>query len=238
MAKRWYERIAGGTEFRVYIDPEVYSQSEDQDRLDVITQFQALDDLARQELISLISSSSLEELDDALEKLEWSLRDRLDYYDYDTRIENITVADSAWFTPEAVESFCGESGANVIGNTIDGDNQTFWRHEVDETHEIVYRLRSYPKKITAVRFRHASGEPAREQLENLTITAARSIAGLDKPENVVASGVNPTWAAGWVEVDVSNKANVRYLKLEFVSANANNQGQIREFAVKVGTKDP
>lgn len=233
MAKRFYEPKVAGTELQLWVDPQVFTEVDDQASLTAVRELLALDGLSDEAKVEL---ELTQERFDLWADQELELLDRLDYYDYDDRVENLTVRDGDWFTPEAVESVCGETGTNVVENSIDGDNQTFWRHDANEVHSVIYRLRSYPKRVTKVRFRIATSVPAREQLENLSVYASREIANLG--DNKVADALNPVWVSGWNEVDVDDKQQVRYVKLEFQSANANEFSQVREFAVRVETRLP
>lgn len=239
-AGRIWEPKDGGTRLLVADDKLEFTQAADQARITVITEIQNLSQAARESLAGGVDN--LAAFDTALENEEFDIRDRLDYYAYDTRAENLTVADGAWFTPEAVEAFCGERVNNEATNSIDGDNGTVWQHFVDEAHSITYRLRSYPKKITKVRFRYNLAEPPREQLSNLNIRASRALSQIDEVGNLLDSGLNITWPVGqgatWVEHTLTTpKTNARYVKLDgFGSADGSNHAQIREFQVWVETK--
>ena len=244
MARRWYEDVAGGNDLNLFIDPQAFNKTIDTDRLNVIMELQALSDDARTTVALLANAASLDDYDAALQDEEWEIRDRLDYYSlYSNHTQNITVRDGAWFTPDSVDSFCGESGANVVGNSIDGINSTFWRHATDERHSVIYQLRGYPKKISKIRFRYNSTEPVTEQLSNLDVHAAKNVAKIDDAENILETGINIVWPTGagsvWVEhVLAQKKANARFVKLLFDTAHASNTSQVREFAVFVETRDP
>lgn len=242
-SKQWYEHIAGNTAMNLLQDPLAFDKTVDTARLSVIVELQALSTTARQEIAD-INGQSLAEFDDDLEKEGWELNARLLFYDFPTRGLNLTVKDGDWFSPEAVESFCGETGANVAANSIDENDATFWRHVADEEHSITYRLRDFPLKISKIRFRYNNTEPANEQLDTLTVRASRALGKIDDAGSLLESNLNITWPAGqgsvWVEHTlVLKKASARYVKLEgFGSAQASNTIQIREFAVFVETKDP
>lgn len=241
--KQWYEHISGNTEMNLIQDPLVFDKTDDIAKLAVITEFQALSITARTEIADA-DGQSLAEFDDELEKEGWKLNARLLFYDFPTRVLNLTIKDGDWFTPEAVETSCGASGGNAAANSIDENNTTFWRHAVDEQHSITYRLREFPLKISKIRFRYNTSEPVNEQLDTLTIRASRALGKIDDAGSLIESGLNITWPTGagstWVEHTLaSKKVSVRYIKLEeFGSAHASNTIQIREFAVFVETKDP
>lgn len=243
MARRWYEDVGGGDDLNLFVDPESFNQTIDTNRLAVITEFQNLSDIARLELAG-DAGEPLSVYDEMLEEEEWELRDRLDYYDlYSNRVENVTVRDGAWFTPDAVESFCGEDVGEEAVQSIDGVNSTKWKHTADERHSIIYLLRSYPKKISKIRFRYNATEPVTEQLANVDVHAAKNLAKIDDAENILETGINITWPIGqgaiWVEHTLANKkANARYIKLLMDTAHASNTLQMREFAVWVETRDP
>lgn len=245
MAKRFYQPLGTPVDqLNLFIDPTLYTQAQDNIDLTEITEIQGLSADTRELIATALGFSDLATYDDFLQDQEWEIRDRLDYYSlYENRVENITVRDGAWFTPEAVESFCGEHTTNVAANSIDGVNTTIYQHNVNHAHNIVYRLRSYPKKITKVRFRYGSAEPDRERLNNLTIKAARALSQIDESSNILESNLNIVWPTPggvWVEHTLATpKVNVRYIKLETADTDhPSNHWQIREFAVRVVTRDP
>ena len=242
MAVRLYQDVAGGNDLNLFIDPQQFNKTIDTDRIAVITELQGLSDDARIQVALCEGSASLADYDTKLQTEEWAIRDRLDYYTlYANRVHNLTVRDGAWFSPDLVDSFCGETGGNVVGLSIDGINSTFWKHSVDETHVVVYKLRDYPKKIGKIRFRYG-GSAAIERLENITVKAAKNVAKIDDAESILETGINPTWPAGpsvWVEHTLAlKKPNARYVKLEFETAHSSSTMQIREFEVWVETRDP
>ncbi|MGI9411562.1 MAG: hypothetical protein ACR2OV_15895 [Hyphomicrobiaceae bacterium] len=238
MAQLW-EVISAGAELLIKRDLNSFVKTDDNDRLTAITGIQALSDDARTSLISDFGVADLGELDTLLEDEEFELRQRIASYDYDTRVVNTTVLDGAWFTPDSVESFCGETSTNVVGNSIDGVNTTFWRHSQDHQHTVTYLLRSYPNKISRIRFRYNSTEPANERLNNMDVHAAKNLARIDNAENILETGINISWPVGqgsvWVEHTLAKKkTNARYVKLVIDDTdNASNTLQIREFAVWV-----
>ena len=247
MPIRFYQPIGSPVDqFNLFIDPQQFTEAADNARLTDITTTQGLNDTLRT-LVALGSGfASLGDFDTALELEEWEIRDRLDYYaDYDNRVENITVRDGAWYTPEAIEDFCGEHATNVAANSVDGDNNTIWQHFQDHQHFITYRLRGYPKKITRIRFRYGSAEPARERLNNLTVRASRDISQILEPSNELETDLNISWPTPggvWVEHTLATpKSNARYIRLETADTDDTAQPnalQIREFAVRVETRDP
>ena len=147
---RWYEPSGSPTDTLAVIrDKLIFTKAADDARLLVITDIQGLSDTTRQ---AIAGSQDLADFDAGLEAEEWEIRDRLDYYSYPTRTENLTVADGAWFSPDSVDSFCGEHATNVASNTVDGNTGTFWQHFNSHTHNITFKLRDWPKKVTKIRF--------------------------------------------------------------------------------------
>lgn len=244
MAVRLYANVAGGEDLDLFIDPQQFNKTEDEDRLAVVQELQGLSDPTRTYIALLANAADLDAYDDALRDEAWQIQDRLDYYAlYSNRIHTLTVRDGAWFSPDLVESFCGESGVNVVGNSIDGDFGTIWRHSVDERHSVVYQLRDWPKKISRIRFRYSSAEPTNEQLSNMDVRAAKNVSVLGEPEAVLESGLDIVWPTGagnvWVEHTLAlKKGDARFIQLDFDTASGNNTGQIREFEVWVETRDP
>ena len=243
MAKKqlWEPRVSS-TELLVRREEQTFTQAADNTALTAVTDVQALSNATRTELIDEFGVQDLASLDDLLREQEWVLRDRLDYYSYDTRVENITVADGAWFTPIAVESVCAEDVGNLAADSIDEDTATFWRDSTNHQHTIVYELRSYPKKISKIRFFYGSGESARERLNNMDVHASSGIANIDQASKILETGINISWPTPggvYVEHTLAKKSNrARYVKLVIDDTdNGNNQAQIREFQVWVETKD-
>ena len=242
MARRFYEPVGGGTTLNLFIDPEQFTEAGDQVDLNLILEFQALTDTARAEVAACRGFPDLQSFDADLQDREWELRDRLDYYSYGNRQENITVRDGTWFSPEAVEAFCGEDVSDPAADSIDGDTNTFWRHGVDERHSITYRIRSYPKRFQRIRFRYGVAESARERLTNLDVRVSRDLSEIDEPRNLRESGINIVWPTPggvWVEHVLPERVSqARYVKLEFDVAAGSGQGQVREFEVFVETRAP
>lgn len=244
MPSRWYEPQSLSTELNLFIDPTLYVKTEDIELVSDLEDIQASSDDIRLELGLCRGFQFLEDFDLDIQLQREDALDRLDYYDYDTRVQQLTVADGAWFSPILVESFCAEDVVNVASRSIDGMNNTFWRDSTNHQHVIIYELRAYPKKIAKIRFRYGAGESARERLNNMDVHASRGIGNIDEPENILETGINISWpvAAGevWVEHTLASKKNkARYVKLVIDDTdNAGNQCQIREFEVWVETRDP
>ncbi|MGI9484337.1 MAG: hypothetical protein ACR2RF_00325 [Geminicoccaceae bacterium] len=240
-----YKVVTAGQVLEINRDLNQFTKTNDQDRLNAITVIQGMTDAERTAIMSDFGFNQLEDFDQFLEREEeWPLRDRLDWYDYDDKTVQFTAKDGAWFSPEAVESFCGEETGQEATLSINGVNSDFWRHSTNHQHTIVYRLRGYPKKISRVRFRYGAGESARERLNNMDVHASRGLAAIDNAANILETSINITWPVGageaWVEHILASKSpRCRYIKLVIDDTdNANNQVQIREFEVWVETRQP
>jgi hypothetical protein len=61
-----------------------------------------------------------------------------------------TTQSLQWITPQTVYNKCGESGGNVATNSIDGSTSTYWRHNSQCNHWIIYDL-GEPMNISRVR---------------------------------------------------------------------------------------
>ena len=106
---------------------------------------------------------------------------------------------------------------------------------VDEQHEVILKLRDYPKKVEKIQIRR--GANSRSALTNLDIYVAGSLSGLNNPDNLAISGVNLTVDADWNEIVFTKKQTGRYIKLTgFGSLHADNHARIREIQAWVTTK--
>lgn len=243
MPSRWYQPQSASTELNLFIDPTLYIETEDEDNLADLQSLQACDDFVRQQLAEFSIFPTLETYDADIQDQVHDIQDRLDYYSYDTRVQNLTVADGAWYSPIAVESVLGEDLGDEAVDSINGNQSDFWRDSTNHQHEIIYELRGYPKKISKIRFFYGSGESARERLNNMDVHAARSVVNLDEPENILETGINISWPTPggvWVEHTLASKKNkARFIKLVIDDTdNGANHCQIREFEVWVETRDP
>lgn len=243
MAKRWYLPNGPSTELEVVIDPELFTLANDNAALTDNLEIQGLSDDLRQILGACLGYDTLAFYDDFLRDEEFDIRDRLDYYSYDTRVESPTVADGAWFTPIAIESVCAEDVGNEAVDIIDENTATFWRDSTNHQHVIVFELRAYTKKISKIRFFYGAALSARERLNNVDVHASKALANIDNAGNILETGINIAWpGVGGVYVEhtlASKKNKARFVKLVIDDTdNGNNQAQIREFQVWVETRDP
>ena len=239
MAIRFYRPKEAGTKLDLYIDPAEYSEAQDQLDLALVEEIQASSDPIREQLAVANGFANVGDYDAWLEDQIDELKDRLDYYSYENRDEVIPVRDGDWFTPEAVEAVCGEETGSgwVAANMIDDDTQTWWQHNDDEPHEVTLRLRDYRKRVSKIRIRR--GNNVRSQLNNLDVRAAMTIANLDNPESLRATGVELTVAQDWNEIDFTSPRNCKYIRLTgFGSAQADDEARIRRIEARVITREP
>lgn len=243
MAVRRFTRNVAGEELGLLDDPTIFIRVDDVAELANIVEIQSATDNVRAYIASILNAESLEEYDAFLEGEFDKLSDRIDYYSYDTAIQNTTYYQGAWFSPDSIQSVLGEDVGNEAVNAIDGNTTTFWRDSTNHQHVIIFKLRDYPKKISKIRFFYAVAEPARERLNNMDVHASAGIGNIDEPENILETGINIAWPTPggvFVEHTLANKKpRARYIKLVIDDTdNGNNQAQIREFEVWVETKDP
>ena len=237
---RIYEDTAGDT-MKKWADPEDFDFSDMAAAEIDLVGVRALSDSI---LIRIATGqfSTVSSLSDFKKFLDAQIEELRDLQDYETYVKADAILDAfdhAWFLPIAVESFCGENIGAEATLSIDGDNDTWWQHTVDEQHNIVYELRAHTKRIDRIRFRLGSTSNAREQLESLSVRVAKTVANLDDLGNEVLTNVNiPTSPLNdWVEVTFTSPHNGRFIKLaDFQSANNFNTIRIREIQVRVITQ--
>lgn len=247
MAKRYYQLAGGGTQLNVYDDPQMLDQAALQGQLDAFVLFRSLDDTARGFLAqggipgAGIAGGwpDLASFDAYLDGEIDRLRDVLDYFSYESRVENLTVRDGAWVTPEALSSVSHANVGEPGTNTIDGDFGTWWQSDQAGVRSIVWQVRPYPKHILGVRFRVPNTD-VRAQIQNVTIKAAGGLPLIDDPGNVVETGVDFTYLGDiWVEhmFPPPGVFSKRWLKMEFsqsLHVLDADQVRIREVEVRVG----
>lgn len=246
MAKLFYQLGGGGgTLLNVYDSPQVLVQSDLQNSRDVLQEITTLTDATRLALAqggipSLGIPGGFQSLTDFDTYLDDELErylDILDYFSYESTVENLTVRDAAWFLPEALESVSAEEVGAEGALSIDNDNGTWWQSDASGTRTIVFRVRSHQKKIEGLRLRVSNASEGRAQLQNVTIKASAALATIDNVDNVQATGVNFTWGgSNWIEYTFPTAKTGRYLKLEVPSSLHSNPDQvrIREINVRVG----
>lgn len=244
MAKLWYQ-LGGPGQINVYSDPQVLNQANLQTELATFQAIQGLDDQFRTWIASSGLAAAgipggfpdLQSFDDFLDDEVDRLADVLDYFDYEARQESITVRDGDWFVPEAVESVSDEFNENVAARSIDGDNATWWQSNATGERSIVYRVRSYRKRMSEIRLRISGAGEGRTQLQGLTVRASAALGQIDAPGNVMASGVDLSHDGdAWLEVAFASPKRARFIKLETSGSLHSNPDQvrIREIQVRVG----
>lgn len=238
MAIRLWEKI-GTTDTKLWKDPTIYTKADIPGDITTLEAILALSDDAKTWIISQSRTlyQSISDFNDAVQDEVDKLKDILDYFDYVTKNTTITNYDGMWMTPEAVESVCGEDTGQEATLSIDGTNSTYWEHDVNEAHEIVYRIRPYLKKCSKIRLRLPTAVKAK--LHNLTVHAAQSISGLSNNDNKVIDDISPVWIEqSWNEFVFDFKRRAKYLKLSgFGSENANDYIRIYEIDVWVETHE-
>lgn len=230
MPIRFYEPISGDTELKLWADPDTFVEADLEAELSELLELQALSEEARE--LTGCSELTRDDFDIQIQDRIDIVRDILDFFGYDNKTLNITAKDGAWFLPVAVENSCGEELGREAGFAIDGEVNTFWQHEDNETHEIDFKIRDYRKRVEKIRIYR--GVNARSALNNLDIYIANSVGGLNDPENLHATGVSISTDDAWNEIILSSKGRGKYLRLTgFGSANAVNEVRIREIQVWV-----
>ncbi len=233
MVQRYYERKDGQIppKMKLWADPAEYVEADLQAIIDAREPLLALDD-ASLALVAPIQGGTVDDLRAAWQQDVDTAHDILDFFDYEKTTINLSVADGAWFTPEAVEMVCGEEVGNEAALMIDGNNTTYWQHDADEAHQVDLRLRNYSKKMTGLRIRRQTNE--RSALNNLDIYVASSLGGLDNPEQLAISGVTLSVDNDWNEIVFPSPARGKYIRLSgFGSAHAGNEVRIREIEARV-----
>lgn len=247
MAKLFYQ-LGGPGQLNIYDDPQQILQTDLENTRDVLAELLSLSDLTREALaqggvpaLGIPGSfESLSQFDDYLSDERDRILDVLDYFGYETRVENLTVRDAAWYTPEAIESVSHENVGEEASNAIDGDFGTWWQSDdaSGNPRTIVFRVRSYPKKFMGFRLRISNAGEGRVQLQDVTIKSSGALAMIDDPGNVVEAGVDFAHDGdAWMEYNFAMGAGGRrYLKLEIpASLHADpDQIRIREIEVRVG----
>ena len=214
-------------------DTVEFDKTEDTDRLAIVNEWLGLSNAA---LLPLgLQRTVLQDEADTINA-------RLMFYGMPNTTVNLTVREGDWFSPDSVNSFCGETSPNVATNSIDANTATHWRHVLNERHSIVYKMRDFAVRIERIRFFYNTSLPVNEQLTNLDVHMAKELANIDDAANILETGLNITWPGTggvWVEHTLATpKASAVYIKLLFDTASAVNTGQIREFECFVTPRKP
>lgn len=245
MAKLFYQLGGGGgTQLNVYDDPQVLIQGDLEDQLPSLQEIAALSDETRTFIASsglaslgLQPQNSLADFDDVVNDEIERLQDILDYFDYESKVENLTVRDGEWIVPVALESVSHEEVGSEGILSIDGDNGTWWQSETSGTRTIVYRIQDWRKTCEKIRLRISNSGEGRVQLQNVTIKASQNINLIDDPGNVIDTEIDFVWGgSNWMEHTFTNKKRAKYLKLEVATSLHSNADhvRIREIQVRTG----
>ena len=241
MAKQFYQKVADA--LVSWDDPQnLTTQAALVAQYEALQPFQQLSDASR----TLLAQGGvpgagipggfpdLASFDDWLTDEIERLQDLADYYDYSVKQETIgNVADGAWYTFEAVEAVSDESiGAAALA--IDADTATAWETDALPC-SITLRLREYRKNVESVRI-WCPNNTQKTWLNGVTIRAAQSLAMIDDPSNVVASGVDVEFdATAWQEVPFDSKKRCRYVKLDITDSQHASNVQLRSIEARVTT---
>ena len=248
MAKRLWEKAAGGSEIHATNDPQVLIVADLQAQLGPLQEVQGLSDALRLLFVKagvpglgIGAASDLESFDDALDKRVDTLLDLIDYAQYSTRIESLTVFDGAWFSPQAIESVSGENVGEEAARAVDGDNGTWWQSDTGP-HAITFHVRDHKKQLSRIRLRISNVNEDRTKLQGVTLRGSVSIGKIDDPGNVIASGINFAHDGdAWMEFDIlaPDRKPIRYIKLDgFTSLHSDTDVvRIREFEAFVITRN-
>lgn len=243
MAKLFYQNAGAGF-LNVYEDPLLEDEAALTALLPQLQEVQALSDSLRGVIaqggipqLGLASAGSLEAFDDALVDEIERVQDILDYFSYETRVENLTVRDGLWITPVALESVSDENVGEEGVLAVDQDFGTWWQSDASGLRSIVFRVRDHRKMVEGLRLRCPSTDE-RCQLQGVTVRGAAALALIDDPGNVLDTNVDFTYAGNiWIEHTLAQKKRLRYLKLD-VSQSLESSGtdslRIREIEVRAG----
>ncbi len=231
MPTRYYEPIAG--DLKLWADPATYVRADLEDELAAIEEIMALSDDAR--IILAGGEAFLDAYDQNLEDMRERVANLVDFFDYSNTVVNLNVKDGAWYTPVAVESFCGEDVGREAIFTIDGQTNTYWEHDVDEQHDIIWQLRDYTKRIAKLQVR--VGSSSRNLLTGLDVYIANTIDGLTSTGNRVIENGSLVVPNSWEELSWGpSKQNGQYIRFaDFQSQHPDNYIRIQEIQAWVVT---
>lgn len=134
-------------------------------------------------------------------------------------------ATSTWTTPSAVHSKCGQTSTYTAIKAIDNDTGTYWNHNVNELHWIIFNM-STSQTITKIKLFQVSGYRWGEDL-GLTVYVG------DDPASLGTEVWNGTLNAnGWQESGAFSK-NGQYIKL--VTKRGASYERMCEFSALVST---
>ncbi len=245
MAKKYWERV-GGNQIRFYDEPTQVLKDETQARILELQEILAAPDHIKAFIAQANPAITTEEEFEAIfqDELE-ELAERLDYWDMDTIVENVDVADFGWFKlsdgqlgPGVVLAACGEEVGFEAALAIDGLSGTNWQHDHDHTgevdgegdpaefHDIVLDL-GYKARIDGIRINTGATPGNPLQLSLVNVYLAGSEAGVFNNPNshvgVDLEFVTPN-NGNFVENDLTVRTG-RYLRLT-IGATGHNTNHI------------
>lgn len=230
--RRFYEPVSG--DLTLWADPKDFVKEDLEEEVLELEFLMAQGDPVRERLGNCAGFQTLEQYDAYLGS-EWSRKkDIIDFFDYLNTTLELTVKDGTWFTPIAVESVCGEDVGHEAIYTIDGETNTYWEHDDDEEHEIIWKLRDYKKRISKLRVR--VGSSSRNLLTGLDVYVASTIGGVFSENNKFAEDISFIINNTWTEIPFSSKANGIYIRFaNFKSSQPDNWVRIQEIEAFVVT---
>lgn len=230
MPTRFYQPISG--DLKLWADPDTFVEADLQKELDELLEIQELSEGARE--LTQCTNLNREDFDLFIQERIDALKDQLDFFNYSNIPLVLNVKDGAWFTPIAVESVCGEDVDHEAPLTIDGQTNTYWQHDIDEEHEIIWKLRDYRKRIAKLQIR--IGSSSRNLLTDLDIYASDSLLEIDNINNKIFTDINFTVNNTWEELVLISKKNIKYIKfVGFGSQHVTNEIRIQEVQAWVTT---
>ena len=125
-----------------------------------------------------------------------------------SKVDGVLISAPAWVTPTAIDSKCGEDACCPASNTIDGSLATYWQHNVNHEHWIIFDLGS-TKTVQKVRV-YCEGNQVTGHLCEVSaiyINDSADESGGSKGSGSIASGTN------WNEIDVTDTTG-QYIKLK------------------------
>lgn len=243
MALRYYERRDGANPpvIKLWKDPREWNEADLQAEVDHHEEILSLSDDALSIIVQALGGigslgNTLDDFKVALQDKVDANKDLIDYFSYAKTSVEIPIAAGDWYTPEAVELRCGEESGYEAELAVDGDAGTLWVHQADEEHDLVFRLRGYPKRATKIRIRRDASPDS--ELTGLDVYAATTLGGLSNPLTLAATNTTLPLPTEWNEVEFDHPRRLKFLRLAgFGSVHPTNQVRIRELQVWVTTQD-
>lgn len=248
MAKKYWERV-GGNQIRFYDEPLQVLKDETLARILELQEILGAPDHIKAIIAQANPAiKTPAEFDNAFRGELEELAERLDYWDMDTIVETVDVADFGWFKlsdgqlgPGVVLAVCGEEVANPAAQAIDGLGGTNWQHDADHSadpdnpfHEIVLDL-GYKSRIDGIRFNLGATPGNPLQLSLVNVYFANSQNGVFNNANAhVGVDLEATTPnnGNFAELDLTARAG-RYLRITIgATGHASNHITLRELEVR------